>query len=148
MVFRSSSHKFKYLLSGGSYKIESDGLIKKQDVIVYPEVSILLDKYIGQGGSGSVNLGVIVSCNINPTLIGKHVAIKKFNAKDHSKMSEKILKDKEKTKMLEFKLDEENKLIETQYTASLFFDVDSGPLANSLIYEYGGEYRLYWRKHE
>ena len=132
-------YTFNNLLSGGSYKITSEGSIEKKDVIIYPEVSILVNKFIGRGGSGSVNLGVIISCNINPTLVGKHIAIKNFMSKPKLGLSEKQTKDSEKAKMLEFKLDEDNKLVETQHIASIFFDVDSGPLANSLIYEFGGD---------
>ena len=41
--------------------------------------------------------------------------------------------------MTQFNLDAEDKLVENPYLATLYFDIKTGPLENSLIYEYGGK---------
>jgi serine/threonine protein kinase len=123
---------------GGSYIINSIGNIKTCELIVYPEVSILLDKKIGEGGSGSVTKGIIVKCAKNDKLIGKSVAIKSFFESDQ--FTSEAKKKYEKDKMLEYHLDENDTLIENEnpYIASLYFDITNGPLKDQLVYEYGG----------
>ena len=123
---------YKKNLIGGSYLIESHGtLLLENNICIYPELSILLeDDIIGSGGSGSVNLGTIIECSINPILINKTVAIKTF--KDpKNKISEKEMLKK-------FTLDVDNELLEISFIPTLYFDIISGPLKDKLVYEYGG----------
>ena len=136
-------YKQKYIdlqkknLLGGSYIIASHGETTKKDLIVYPEVSILLDDYLGSGGSGSVQLGIIIDCSKDARLIGKKVAIKTFKGDKLFTIQQK--KDYEKNKMLKFSLDENGVLKQTDYVASLYFDIITGPLEHRLVYEYGGK---------
>lgn len=123
-------------MSGGSYIINSEGKIENREIIIYPEVSILIEKELGRGGSGSVKLGTIIKCTKNDKLIGKQIAIKSFFEGGGFKSEDK--KNYEKSKMLSFHLDEHETLIEHQYIASLYFDITNGPLRDCLIYEYGG----------
>lgn len=138
-------YKTKYLqlqqynskLYGGSYSVDSQGQKEQKEIIVYPEVSILINNgKIGEGGSGSVALGLITECSINNNLIGKKVAIKTF-FKDYNYTSEQK-KNYEKGKLTSFNLDEEGKINEQQFIASLYFDIKNGPLKDCLVYEYGG----------
>jgi serine/threonine protein kinase len=132
-------------MSGGSYIINSEGITENRQLIIYPEVSILIETdplgsgnsyVLGSGGSGEVKLGTIIKCTKNDKLIGKQVAIKSFfSDKKFTPTDKKIY---EKFKMTSFQLDEEETLIEHQYIASLYFDITTGPLKDSLIYEYGG----------
>jgi len=119
------------LLKGGSYKIESPGSIVPVQIIKYNEVVILIDKQIGSGLFGDVYGGKIIECKINSKLNFKNIAIKKF--KDSSK------KPLEKDNLLTYNLDKDNELIEIINVPSLYFDINTGPLAGSLIYEYGGD---------
>ncbi len=119
------------MLNGGSYKIESNGLEQKVNIIKYDEVTILIDKKIGSGFFGDVFNGKIIDCKINDKLNFKNIAIKHF--KDPSK------KPREKDILLEYKLDKDNELVEIKNIPSLYFDIHTGPLAGSLIYEYGGD---------
>lgn len=133
-------YKNKYLkmqkISGGSYIINSNGITEHSELIIYPEVSILIDKKIGEGGIGSVTKGMIIKCSKNPKLIGKTVAIKSFFK--YREYTSENMKKYEKDKMLQYHLDEDNSLIENPYITSLYFDITSGPLKDCLIYEYGG----------
>ena len=122
-------------LLGGSYSVASQGITEKKDVVIYPEVSILLKEEIGKGGSGSVQLGLIIEC-VNSNLIGKKVAIKSFFPS--GPFTPEAKKKYEKEKMTTFHLDEEDKIIENPLIASLYFDITDGPLKNCLVYEYGG----------
>ena len=121
-------------LWGGSYIIDSDGVVK--NLIEYPEVSILLEDKIGEGGSGSVKLGTIIECKRDVRLIGKKVAIKEFK-RDYKHTSEEK-KNYEKQKLVDFGLDYNEHLIETEYYPSLYFDIMNGPLKNQLVFEYAG----------
>jgi len=137
-------YKRKYIdlknkLYGGSYIISSPGIIQEK-LIIYPEVSILLNSDLGvgdlgEGFKGYVQLGTIIECKQDPHLIGKKVAIKTFKESAEF-ISEK--KQSEKNKMIEYGLDKDHELIETNYVASLYFDITTGPLENRLVYEYGG----------
>jgi hypothetical protein len=130
------NNSIKKNLSGGSYTISSSGITEQKHLIVYPEVSILLHGKLGTGGSGSVQLGTIIECNRDITLIGKKVAIKSFFPS--SGFTEKDKKEYEKKKMTEFGLDINEQLIEIPNVAILYFDITTGPLQHRLIYEYGG----------
>jgi len=135
-------YKQKYLkmqtkLIGGSYTINSSGIEKTQTLYEYPEFSILSDKSIGSGGSGSVKLGIIIKCSINPDLINKKVAIKAFFKDTH--FSSEQRQQYEKQKMLTFGLDEVDRLVIDPQIATLYFDIKNGPLKDNLIYEYGGK---------
>ncbi len=136
-------YKTKYInikkqqkILGGSYTISSVGTIQQKQVIIYPEVSIIINKSLGSGGSGSVDLGIIVDCARNNNLLGKKVAIKSFFA---DSFSSEAKKNYEKSKMISFHLDEDNQIIENPNIASLYFDITNGPLKDCLVYEYGGD---------
>ena len=124
------------MMSGGSYTINSDGRVENREIIMYPEVSILIEKRLGSGGSGEVRLGTIIKCDKDKRLIGKQVAIKSFFSSNGFKSVDK--KNYEKDKMMSFQLDRDEHLIENSHIASLYFDITTGPLTDCLIYEYGG----------
>jgi hypothetical protein len=124
---------------GGSYIINSAGISDaiNTNIIKYPEVSFLLKNYLGAGGSGSVSLAEITECKIDPSLNGKKVAIKTFN--DSVGFSSEDRQKHEKNKLLKYQLDRDGTILITENLSVLYFDIKSGPLKHTLVYEYGGD---------
>ena len=137
-------YKIKYLnmldkinnQSGGSYNITSDGRIN--EIISYPEVSFIINVRLGMGGSGAVTKAIIKDCSINPSLIGKQVAIKNFGENYGNSRDPADLAKSEAANLISYLLDKEGELVKISNIPSLLFNIKKGPLANNLVYEYGG----------
>jgi serine/threonine protein kinase len=121
---------------GGSYSITSDGRIN--EIISYPEVSFIIDVRLGMGGSGAVTKAIIKECPINPSLIGKQVAIKNFGENYGNSRDPADLAKSEAANLISYLLDKEGELVTITNIPSLLFNIKTGPLANNLVYEYGG----------
>lgn len=121
---------------GGSYTITSNGNIN--EIISYPEVSFIIDVRLGMGGSGAVTKAIIKDCQQNPSLIGKKVAIKNFGENHGNSRDPADLAKLEADNLILYLLDKEGELVKIQNIPSLLFNIKNGPLANNLVYEYGG----------
>ena len=137
LKYKNKYTTLKNKLSGGSYTLSKEVVVDHvgdEIKYIYPEVTIITSKTkIGSGGTGSVTLGRIENCILNPSLNGRQIAIKNFVEYDTES------KEKEKRNMLTYRIDEDGKIIEHPLIASLYFDIKYGPLKNKLIYEYGGK---------
>jgi serine/threonine protein kinase len=142
LKYKEKYLKLQKILIGGSYIIDSfissTRFPNNKTEYKYQEVTILVDDIeIGWGGSGIVKSGIITECSVNPYLINKKVAIKKFNR--YGRFSSNQKKTYEKDKMINFGLDSNDTLVINPHVATLYFDINTGPLVDHLIYEYGGK---------
>lgn len=138
-IYHKYSLNIDFNQLGGSYIINSASTTDptNPNIIIYPEVTFLLKSHLGSGGSGSVQLAEIITCSIDPSLNGKHVAIKSFTPSNGFTSEQK--QQFEKNKLVKYQLDNDDFLVKINYISTLFFDIKTGPLSNTLIYEYGGD---------
>ena len=121
LKYKNKYNTLKNKINGGSYTLSKEVVINQvgdEIKYIYPEVTIITsDTEIGSGGTGQVTLGRIENCILNPSLNGRQIAIKKFSEQDTKS------KEKEKTNMLTYGIDEDGKIIENPLIASLYFDI-------------------------